>query len=173
MKKTLRIVAIVLGGILLSLQFFRIDKSNPPADAAQDYLAISTPPAEITSLIKAACYDCHSHTTQYPWYSNIQPMAWWIKDHVEEGREHLNFSVWATYNTKKAAHKLEESYEVVESKEMPMKSYTWMHGNARLTTEERSALAAWFRKQYQQYEQSEKGPAKIDEHEEHHEGGAS
>lgn len=173
MKKILRIVAMVLGGALLVLQFFRIDKSNPPADQAQDYLAISAPPAEISTLIKAACYDCHSHTTQYPWYSNIQPVAWWVKDHIEEGREHLNFSVWATYNTKKAAHKLEECYEVIESKEMPMKSYTWMHGSARLSAEERSTLAAWFRQQYQQYEKSEKGPAKDGEHEVEHEGGAS
>ena len=155
MKKAIRIGVMVLGGVLLVLQFFRIDKTNPAADPAQDYLALASPPAALSSTIKAACYDCHSHTTAYPWYTNIQPVAWWIKDHIEEGREHLNFSVWATYPPKKAAHKLEECFEVIESKEMPMKSYTWAHGNARLSAEERAAMASWFRAEYQKFEGKE------------------
>jgi hypothetical protein len=174
MHKNVRILLLTLGGILLALQFFRIEKSNPPADSAQDYLAVTAPPAEISSLLKAACYDCHSHSTQYPWYSNIQPVAWWIKDHVEEGRQHLNFAIWTTYPPKKAAHKLEECFEVIESKEMPMKSYTWMHGNARLSAAERSALAAWFRQQYQKHGQTEEAPGENHhKEEEKREEGAS
>lgn len=152
MKKAIRTGAIVLGAILLVLQFFRIDKTNPAADPAQDYIANTAPPEAVSTAIKAACYDCHSHSTTYPWYTNIQPVAWWIKDHIEEGRQHLNFSVWTTYPPKKAAHKLEECFEVIESKEMPMKSYTWVHGSARLSPEERSAMASWFRTEYRKYE---------------------
>jgi|GEM_PF-59326 hypothetical protein len=174
MNKVIKTGLLILGGALLVLQFFQIDKTNPPLEDAQDYLAVATPPAGVTSLLQAACYDCHSHVTRYPWYTNIQPVAWWIKDHIEEGRQHLNFSVWATYPPKKAAHKLEECFEMVESKEMPMKSYTWMHGNARLTTEERSALAVWFREEYRRYEQKEgEATGKNEVEKEEREEGAS
>lgn len=143
----------ILGGItfvFLALQFFQIDRSNPSVDTNQDYLSLSNPPQEIATLIRQSCYDCHSNTTVYPAYTRLQPVGAWVKHHVEEGREHLNFSTWGTYEPGRAAHKLEECAEVVQSAEMPMKSYTWMHAKARLSAEQRSALATWFNSSYQQ-----------------------
>jgi hypothetical protein len=157
MKKYLRPALLVLLGAFVLIQLFQIDKSNPPIDPAQDYLSMANPPTEIATLVRQACYDCHSHSTTYPWYAWVQPAGWWLQNHVQEGREHLNFAVWTTYPAKRAAHKLEECYEVVESAEMPMQSYTWMHAEARLSDAQRTQLVGWFRSEYQKAEAVEAG----------------
>lgn len=141
----LKRILLGLVAVLVILQFFRIDKTNPPLDQPNDFITQTNPPQEIAALLKDACYDCHSHETKYPWYTNIAPVSWWIKDHIDEAREHLNFSIWGTYEAKKRAHKLEECYEEVEEKHMPLKSYTWMHPEAKLDESQRSKLVKWFK----------------------------
>lgn len=140
LKKT-GIVVIV---ILVLMQFKRIDKTNPAYNEAEDFITITQPPAEIATLIKAACYDCHSHQAKYPWYSNVAPVSWMVAHHIEEGRQHLNFSTWATYPEKKADHKLEECVEEIEEGNMPMKPYVIMHSEAKMTDAQKSALITWF-----------------------------
>ncbi|MEM9824855.1 MAG: heme-binding domain-containing protein [Bacteroidota bacterium] len=146
-KKTIFWAVLIF---LLLIQFFPIDKTNPPFDLAEDYLQISQPPIAVQQMIKAACYDCHSHQTVYPWYTNIQPIGKWIKGHVEYGKENLNFSLWANYSPDKAKHKLEECIEVMENGRMPMKSYTWTHPDAKLDESQQTELIAWFKNQYEQ-----------------------
>ncbi|MCP3932803.1 MAG: heme-binding domain-containing protein, partial [Bacteroidetes bacterium] len=128
-------------------QFFRIDKTNPPADPAKDFITLTNPPAEIGHLLKVACYDCHSNLTQYPWYSNVAPVSWWVKSHITHGRKHLNFSTWSDYKQKKQAHKLEECYEELEKGNMPLKSYPLTHPEARLNDEQNKVLINWFKSQ--------------------------
>ncbi|MEP2026185.1 heme-binding domain-containing protein, partial [Reichenbachiella sp.] len=94
-------------------------------------------------IIKTSCYDCHSYHTKYPWYTNVAPLSWWIGDHIEEGREHFNLSEWGAYSEKKALHKLEEFYEEVEEGEMPLTSYTLIHGEASLSDEQVKKLVTW------------------------------
>lgn len=101
MSKLTKRILLGLVGLLLVIQFFRIDKTNPPVNQAKDFIKLSSPPAKVAQLLKDACYDCHSHETKYPWYTNIAPVSWWIKNHIDHGREHLNFSVWADYEAKK------------------------------------------------------------------------
>lgn len=103
------------------------------------------------ALLRSACFDCHSNETEYPWYAFVQPFALWLDSHVNEGREELNFSTWHTLPLDKQAHKLEESVEMIESKEMPLKSFTWIHPEARLSDEERQMLVTWFRKLQAEY----------------------
>ncbi|MFK7932140.1 MAG: heme-binding domain-containing protein [Saprospiraceae bacterium] len=138
-------IFLALGVIFIIAQFFQIDKTNPPAVAEQDYLQAVQPPAEVANLIKTACYDCHSHTTEYPWYTSVSPVNFWVKNHITHGREHLNFSTWTTYPADKAKHKLEECQEVLEDKEMPMLSYMIAHNEAWISAEERQLLADWFK----------------------------
>jgi hypothetical protein len=87
--------------------------------------------------------DCHSNNTNYPWYASVQPLAWWIDHHIEEGKGELNFSEFASYKPKKARHKLDEVAEQVEIHEMPLNSYTFIHAEARLTAAERKLLSDW------------------------------
>ena len=129
---------------IIVAQFFRIDKTNPESDPANDFITLNTPPMELASLIKDACYDCHSNHTIYPWYTNIAPVSWWIKGHINHAKEELNFSEWTAYDAKKADHKLEECVEMLGDGKMPLKSYVWLHSEAKMTDEQRAALVAWF-----------------------------
>jgi hypothetical protein len=144
MKKWVKFALIGLGAVLLLMQFVRIDRSVPEVDPAADFLTMTNAPAEMASLIRAACYDCHSYETQYPWYANIAPASLLMANHIAEGREHLNFSDWASYPAGKQAHKLEECAEEVAEGHMPEQSYTWMHAEARLDEVQQQAMAQWF-----------------------------
>ena len=133
----------VLAGIFVLMQVVRIDKFNPPVDPGIDFTTIAQAPAEIRALIKDACYDCHSHQTQYPWYSNVAPVSWWIKNHVNEGLEHFNFNTLGALDSEELDEALNSAAEAVEEHEMPLSSYTWVHPKARLSDDQRLLLAAW------------------------------
>ena len=77
--------------LLLLIQVFSIDKTNPPADPQDDFMTLTAPPVEIKTILKNACYDCHSNHTEYPWYTNIEPVSWWVKGHIKNGRRQVNF----------------------------------------------------------------------------------
>jgi hypothetical protein len=141
--KTKIIIGIVL--TLALLQFIRIDKTNPASKPESDFLTISGENSTAESMIKAACYDCHSNTTVYPWYTNIAPVSWMIKHHVNEGRDELNFSHWDSYSMEEKIDLLQESSEEVLDGEMPALSYRIMHSSARMSEEEKSRLAEWFK----------------------------
>ncbi|NJN77288.1 MAG: heme-binding domain-containing protein [Saprospiraceae bacterium] len=143
----LKKIGIAVVVILVLMQFKRIDKTNPEFNEAEDFITITQPPTEIATLIKNACYDCHSHQSKYPWYSNVAPASWMLEHHIEEGRQHLNFSTWATYPEKKADHKLEECVEEVEEGNMPMKPYIIMHSEAKMTDAQKTVLVEWFESQ--------------------------
>jgi hypothetical protein len=134
---------LLLGFIVI--QFIQIDRSVPTYDKNKDFIAVMNPPTEVGNLIKTACYDCHSYETEYPWYSYIAPVSWWIGDHIAEGRKHLNFSVWGTYPEGKANHKLEECIEEISEGEMPLSSYTIVHASSELNKEQIEALTKWLK----------------------------
>lgn len=146
-------VLLLLLMMLAVLQLFQPDKENQSMDMSKDISTVVEVPDSVHTLLKTACYDCHSNFTRYPWYSNIQPLGWWLKDHIEEGKEHLNFQEFAALTPrpngrfKTAAalqdHKLEEVAEQVESGEMPLKSYTLIHGDAQISAAQRNMLIKW------------------------------
>lgn len=150
MKKVL----IVLLVAFIMIQFFPIDKTNPATNDGMDFIKIKNTPEPIANIIRNSCYDCHSNESQYPFYSSIQPFAWVLKDHIEEGRKELNFSTFATYDSKRQAHKLDEAAEQVEQKKMPLESYTLGHPDAKLTDEQRKLLSDYFRKVQKQIQQA-------------------
>lgn len=145
LKIMLKKIGLVILAIVVILQFFRIDKENPKVIPRKDFITQTNPPEEVKKLITTSCYDCHSNTTKYPWYSNVAPISWWLADHIEEGREELNFSEWADYSLKKKIHKMEECWEMIEEGEMPLESYLITHGDAVLTADEKELLIEWFK----------------------------
>lgn len=147
MKKrfSLKKISLILAITLLFIQSFRIDKSTKPVDPTKDLISLTAPSVEITQLLKTTCYDCHSNQPTFPWYTNIAPVSWWIKHHIDEGSHHLNFSEWGTYVIKRKNHKLDECVEMLEKNEMPMSSYTWMHQEAKITDAQRLLLIEWFK----------------------------
>lgn len=141
--KVVKKIAIVLLVILIGMQFYRPDKNVAEGDYVTAFETETQPSSEVKEILKTACYDCHSANTEYPWYNNIAPVSYWLADHIEEGKEHLNFSDWENYDAKKKDHKLEEVIEEVKEGEMPLNEYTWTHADAKLSDEQISALLAW------------------------------
>ncbi len=136
-------ILIVLAGLVLILQFFRGSAPEVTDVNPDDLLATADISPEVTDILRAACYDCHSNETRYPWYSYVTPLSWFIFDHVRHGRDELNFSEWASMPQRRQKRKLKELIEEVEEGEMPLKSYTPLHSEARLSDEQKALLIEW------------------------------
>lgn len=143
-KKITLAVAILLVG----LQFVPMEKNdsgNKDFDMAKDYEV----PDHVATILQGACNDCHSNSTTYPWYSKIQPVGFWLNQHTNEGKSHLNFSEFTSRPLRVQNHKLEEIIEMVEDGEMPLHSYTYMglHPEANLSDAQRQQLVDWAKDQ--------------------------
>ena len=144
-KKNIAIAIILFLGIA---QFFKIDKTNPALNSEMDFIKIKKAPAEIANMIKSSCYNCHSNETIYPWYTDVAPISWWVKGHINGARAYLNFSEWGSYDMEKKKLRMEKAVKAVyEIKSMPLLSYTLLHPEAKLTTAQRKKLADWFAQQ--------------------------
>ena len=138
--KKLKVVLVAALIVFVALQFTNPARTNPPV--VHDLAATNPPPAEITALLRAACYDCHSYETKWPLYARIAPSSWLVASDVNEGREHLNFSAWPQ-EPELVAKRLDRINEVLDYKEMPPKKYTLLHPEARLTEAQRKAIMDW------------------------------
>lgn len=130
-------IFLILLGVFFLLQFFPIDRSNPPVKSE-----IQTS-AEIKEILKRSCYDCHSNETVWPAYSYIFPASLLISHHVEEGREELNFSEFGLLAEKKQNKKIYEIWEQVDEGEMPPKDYLLLHPNSKLSDKDKEILKQW------------------------------
>lgn len=136
-KRILRIGLMALGLAFLGLQLLPVERSNPAVES--DLVA----PSAVKSLLRAACYDCHSHETRWPWYSYVNPLSWWVVDHVREARGDLNFSRWPSFSFEEQQLALQDIASQISRNKMPLKSYRWMHARGRLTDAERALLIEW------------------------------
>lgn len=136
-------ILIVLLVALVIIQFIRPAKNNK---GNKDF-AITTKydmPNNVKVVFDKACADCHSNNTNYPWYTNIQPLGYWINNHVKEGKKEINFDEFTNKKIGLQHHKLKEAIEQIEKDEMPLPSYTIIHKDAKLTKEEKDLLINWF-----------------------------
>jgi hypothetical protein len=141
-KKILKTSGIVLLIALVLVQFYPRPIKNIGL-ASNDISVSHAVPQQVKELLQTSCNDCHSNTTKYPWYANIQPIAWWLNEHVVDGKKEINFSEFGNYNLARQFHKLEEVTEVIEENEMPLQSYSLIHTNAKLTEAEKEILLSW------------------------------
>ncbi len=141
-------ILIGLAAVFVIIQFFH-PKKNDSNDMTNDISKKYNVPADVQAILKVACLDCHSNKTEYPWYSNIQPVAWWMNDHVNEGKRELNFSTFLSRKIAIQNKKFGEIAEQVEEGEMPLPSYTYlgMHPEAKLSAEQKTALIHWAKAQ--------------------------
>ena len=134
--------------VFVAIQFYQ-----PPLneDGGRFYAADFTQSyninANIVGLLHNSCYDCHSNNTNYRWYDYIQPARILIESHIKEAKEELNFNNWGNYSNRKQDRLLNSIQEQIEKKEMPLSSYTLIHGHARLNAEQIKALTNWFEQQ--------------------------
>lgn len=137
-----KILLVLLAGIII-IQFIH-PKRNEAAGTQPNYIGHKFPvPGDVQVILEKACNDCHSNNTRYPWYSKLQPIDWWLNDHVVDGKKELNFDEYTHRSLRFQYHKLEEIAEQVKDGEMPLKSYTWSHRDAILTDSERQTLIQW------------------------------
>jgi len=129
--------------LLAAAQFVRPVKNQSSGVSPTDITLKHPVPPEVKAVLEHACYDCHSNRTHYPWYAEVQPVAWWLDSHIKDGKRHLNFSEFDAYDSKRAAKKLRQISDEMEQHDMPLKSYTWMHPEARLTPAQITKVADW------------------------------
>ncbi|PQJ77088.1 heme-binding domain-containing protein [Polaribacter glomeratus] len=151
--KIIKKIAIVLLVALVIAQFFGPEKNEGDITSVDAFMAETNPPAKVRKILSESCFDCHSNNTKYPWYDNITPVNFWLDEHINDGKKHLNFSDWSSYSLKKKEHKMDELHEEVEEGEMPLNSYTWTHSEANLTPEQIAEMVAWGKNVQAEYKQ--------------------
>lgn len=132
MKRFLRILGIVILAVVVLIQFIPINRTNPPVTQEVKWDA-----PETRALAQRACFDCHSNETVWPWYSYVAPISLRVADHVEEGRDVLNFSTWDQPNKD-----FDDIADEINEGGMPLSDYLLMHGEAKLTAAEKEQLVA-------------------------------
>lgn len=145
-KKVKGIVKKFFIGILIALvviQFFHPAKNADASTTPLDITVLYPMPDSVHQVLVKACYDCHSNNTRYPWYNNIQPVAWWLNDHISEGKRELNFSEFGKRPLVKQAKKLKKLAKEIQEGDMPLDSYTWIHKDAVLTEAEKNMIIDW------------------------------
>jgi Haem-binding domain len=143
MKKIFKRILMALLIIFIAIQFIRPAKNRSEGISANDISTKYPVPDSVQAILKVACYDCHSNNTRYPWYAEIQPVAWWLNNHIKDGKRGLNFSEFTSYRIKKQFHRLDDINKLVKKNEMPLSSYTLIHTDAKLTEGQKLAIAAW------------------------------
>ena len=138
--KAVKRITIALIVVLVGLQFIPTSSNQKTAVSSADFIQTLNVPENIGQMMVTSCYDCHSNTTNYPWYSKIQPLAWFLKKHIEEGKEELNFSEFESYSARRQKSKLKSMVKQIEKNEMPLASYTMIHRDARLSQVDRKTL---------------------------------
>ncbi|WP_257670439.1 heme-binding domain-containing protein [Parapedobacter tibetensis] len=141
--KSVRIGLLILLVVFAGIQFIPAKRNLSDEIPTADFMAVYDVPERIESILKTACYDCHSDNTYYPWYSKIQPVAWFLGDHIEEGKAELNFNAFGNYSDRRKTSKLRSIKSQVEEGKMPLASYTWMHENAKLSEADKNTLITW------------------------------
>lgn len=143
MKKIFKILIIVLLVAFVIIQFFPSGRPPNNAVVGQDVFEIIEIPVEVGTLIKNACYNCHSQAVKYPWYSYVAPISWLVSRDVKMGREHIDFGKWGGLTKRKQIKALGEIAEEIEDGNMPMPIYISMHSEADLTDEQRELIVNW------------------------------
>lgn len=141
MKKILKYFLIVALIALVVIQFIRPERNNAGYESVMAFENDTKPSVQVAGILKENCYDCHSNHARYPWYAEVAPFSFWLADHIKHGSGHFNASIWEEYSVKKKDHKLEEIIEMVEKGEMPLNSYTWIHG--KLGDDDKELLLQW------------------------------
>lgn len=143
MKKGIIYLLWAILVVLVAIQFVPVDRSNPEVDMNDDFLSVTNASAEVQEIIRSSCYDCHSNETNWPWYAYVAPVSFVIKSHVEEGRENLNFSEWATYEMDDYPAILKHMKKEIDKGAMPLQGYVKLHAGAEITDAEKTIIYAW------------------------------
>lgn len=141
--KGIKKILLGLLAIIIIIQFFQPARNKNGQAMPNDISKIVVVPADVQGILKKACYDCHSNNTAYPWYTSIQPINSFMNNHIQSGKEKLNFNEFGTYTSRRQLSKLRAIENSLKDGTMPLSSYTLIHRNAVLSTMEKSLLVSW------------------------------
>jgi len=142
MRRAKKIVLTLLI-VFIAMQFIQPAHNKSEQVVATDFTKVYLVPDSVQLILKKACYDCHSNNSSYPWYSNIQPVAWMMARHISNGKEKLNFSDFGSYTNRRQISKLKGIANQIKHDEMPIASYKLMHPNERLLQVEKKMIMDW------------------------------
>ncbi|MDC1519908.1 heme-binding domain-containing protein [Winogradskyella poriferorum] len=138
--KIVKIISLILLVGFVGIQFVPTDLNQSDTVPKTDFLLVNNTQENISALLQESCYDCHSNNTEYPWYNKVQPVAWFLEDHINEGKEELNFNEWDAYSNRRKNSKLKSIISQVKDDEMPLASYTLIHKDAKLSNSEKTLI---------------------------------
>lgn len=144
--KRLKIILLILVVAFVGIQFIPTNFNQSNRVPETDFVTVNNPPKNIKNTLQNSCYDCHSNNTNYPWYNKIQPVAWFLEDHIKEGKSELNFNNWTTYSSRRKNSKLRSIISQVEDDEMPLSSYTFVHTEAKFSKSEKKEFITYMEK---------------------------
>lgn len=136
-------ILLVLLAVLVIIQFIHPEKNQTTGKQTAYIGTAFNIPGEVKVILEKACNDCHSNNTRYPWYSKLQPVDWWMTNHVNEGKKELNLDEFTRRSLRSQYHKFEEIADQVKKNEMPLDSYTWIHKDAILSETEKNTIISW------------------------------
>jgi hypothetical protein len=135
--KIVKNIVLVLLVAFVGIQFIPTERNQSDIVSATDFMLVNNVQNKLKSKLQVSCYDCHSNNTIYPWYNKIQPVAWFLEDHINDGKKELNFNEWDTYSDRRKKSKLRSIAKQIESDEMPLFSYTLVHKSAIFSEEDK------------------------------------
>lgn len=141
--KIKKIVVLVLLVGFVGIQLIPADLNQNDTVPITDFLLVNNPPERISGLLKESCYACHSNNTQYPWYNKAQPVAWFLENHINDGKKELNFNEWGDYSKRRKSSKLKSIVSQIKDNEMPIYSYTLIHKDAKLSEIEKELIISY------------------------------
>jgi hypothetical protein len=139
----LKKILIALLVIFVLIQFYRPAR-NHSGDTTHDISTKFPVPDSVAQVLAVSCNDCHTNNTRYPWYAEIQPVNYWLSDHIKDGKRHLNFNTFTALAAARQFKRMDDCLEQIDSSEMPLDSYTWIHKDAILTPASKALLKGWF-----------------------------
>ena len=139
----LKRILFALVAVFAVLQFVRPPKNVSNGNVANDINTKFSVPPDVQQILQTSCYDCHSNTTRYPWYAEVQPAGWWLNSHIQKAKRGVNFSEFAGYRPRRQFIKFKQIADQVSEEEMPLPSYLILHADAKLLPEQRDKLVAW------------------------------
>jgi hypothetical protein len=141
--KILKIILLILLIVFVGIQFIPTKRNQNDVVPNTDFMLVNKVPKDIKNNLQVSCYDCHSNNTQYPWYSKIQPGAWFMENHIKDGKTELNFSEWDSLSNRRKKSKLKSIISQIEDNEMPLSSYTLIHRNAIFSEAEKQRITTY------------------------------
>ncbi|MDN3677673.1 heme-binding domain-containing protein [Flavobacterium paronense] len=144
MKKRIKKIAIIGFIIFLLMQCYQPARNiGYEQYFSSNFTEMYKVPKNVETSLRTSCYDCHSDNTDYPWYSYIQPIRFFMDGHINEGKKELNFNEFGNYSNRKQRSKLDAISKQIKSDEMPLSSYTLIHKNALLTVNQKEEIINW------------------------------